>query len=336
MTFQDSSERPGHTGAARILQLAVAAFRAARYVVVFMRSGPCPFAGRKDSAITEEDFTTMPLCIRSGQTVPMHRLAALLALLMLVAAARQTAADTPATSASVKSPAKINPEHPLAPALDQAYKAREALDAIADYEAFFEKRERIGRRLITSKMNLKVRESPFSVYLLFHEPNEGREVIYVDGKNNGMLMAHETGIKSIVGTVSLAPTSDSAMDGNRYPVTMIGMRKLLEQVISQWEEEGKYGETEVKYYPGAKLGETEVKAIESKHPQPRKQFKFHMTRLYLDKQTNLPVRVEQYDFPQKGDKSPPIVEEYTYSRLKTNVGLTDRDFDTKNPNYAFP
>jgi hypothetical protein len=233
-------------------------------------------------------------------------------------------------------PATVNPEHPLAPALEQAYKAREALAAVKDYEAYFEKREFVERRLVTSKINLKVREQPFSVYLGFIEPNAGREVIYVEGQNEGMLLAHDVGIKALAGTVSRAPNSKDAMDGNRYPVTMIGVRKMLEQVIAQWEQEAKFSETDVKYYPNAKLGDVEVKAIQSTHPQPRKQFRFHMTRLYLDKQTNLPVRVEQFGFPTAGEKTPPVVEEYTYSRLKANIGLTERDFDTKNPSYAFP
>jgi outer membrane lipoprotein-sorting protein len=244
------------------------------------------------------------------------------------------AADEPA--ASSPRAVKINPEHPLAPALEQACKARDALDAIDDYEALFEKKELIGKRLVSSRIHLKLREQPFSVYLQFAEPNQGREVIFVEGKNKGMLLAHETGIRALVGTVSLSPTSNDAMEDNHYPITMIGLRKLVEQVIAQWEEEGKYGETEVKYYPNARIGDTEVRAIESKHPQPRKQFKFHLTRLYIDKQTGLPVRVEQYGFPARPDAAPPVIEEYTYTRLKTNVGLTDRDFDPKNPNYAFP
>lgn len=245
------------------------------------------------------------------------------------------AADAPTPAKPV--PAKINPEHPLAPALDQAYKAREALEAIKDYEAVFEKKELLDKRTPTiTKMNLKLREDPFSVYLLYTELNQGREVIYVEGKNNGMLLAHEAGIKSLAGTVPLAVNSERAMEGNRYPVTKIGLRKMLDQVILQWEDEGKFGETEVKYYPNnPKFGEIDFKAIESKHPQPRKQFKFHITRLYIEKETNIPFRVEQFGFPQKGDKTPPLVEEYTYTKLKTNVGLRDLDFDVKNPNYAF-
>ena len=243
-----------------------------------------------------------------------------------------------ATTINVKTPAaKVNPDHPLAPALDQAYKARKALEEVQDYEALFEKREVIDGRLVASKIQLKLREEPFSVYLKFHAPNEGREVIYVDGKNNGMLFAHEVGIKSIAGTVSLATNSQRAMEGNKYPVTMIGLRKLIDQVITQWEAEAKFGETDVKYHPdNPQWNGVEFKAIVSTHPKPRNQFKYKVTKLYIEKETNLPFRVEQYGFPRENEKTPPLVEEYTYTKLKTNVGLTDRDFDTKNPNYAFP
>lgn len=231
----------------------------------------------------------------------------------------------------------IDPQHPLAPALDHAYKARAALDEVRDYTAIFSKQEMIGDQLKKTSMNIKFREEPFSVYLQFGKPYEGREVIYVAGANKNMLLAHDTGVRAVLGgTVSLDPEGKQAMEDNRYPVTMIGMRKMLDRIIDQWEAEGKFGETTVKYFPNAKLG-TDVgcKVIESSHPQPRKQFKFHMTRLYIDKQSGLAIRVEQYGFPQKGEKAP-LVEEYTYMSVKTNVGLTQMDFDAKNSNYAFP
>lgn len=232
----------------------------------------------------------------------------------------------------------IDPQHPLAPALDHAYKAREALDSVKDYTAIFSKQEMIGQQLKKTSMNLKFREEPFSVYMQFGKPYEGREVIYVAGANKNMLLAHDTGVRAVLGgTVSLSPDSQQAMEDNRYPVTMIGLRKMLDRIIEQWEAEGKFGETNVKYFPNAKLGtDVACKVIESSHPQPRKQFKFQMTRLYIDKQSGLAIRVEQYGFPQKGEKSSPLVEEYTYMSVKTNVGLTNLDFDAKNSNYAFP
>ena len=47
------------------------------------------------------------------------------------------------------------------------------------------------------------------------------------------------------------------------------------------------------------------------------------------------VRVEQNGYPPKSGGQPPIVEEYTYSGIKTNVGLGDGDFDARNPKYVF-
>lgn len=232
---------------------------------------------------------------------------------------------------------EIDAQHPLAPALEQAYKAREALADVKDYTAVFTKQELIGTQLKRCTMNLKLREEPFSVYMLFGKPYEGREVIYVAGANKNLLLAHDTGVRALIGgTVSLAPDSNQAMEDNRYPVTMIGMRNMLERIITQWEAEGQYGETNVRYFPNATLGkEVSCRVIESSHPQPRKQFKFQKTLLYIDKQTGIAIRVEQYGFPKNGEKSP-LVEEYTYMSLKTNAGLTNVDFDAKNSSYAFP
>lgn len=230
---------------------------------------------------------------------------------------------------------EIDPRHPLVPVLNMAYEARKAVEAVKDYTATFIKQELIDKRVRKTVMNLKLREEPFSVYLYFVDPYKGREVIYIDGKNKNQLQVHETGLLSVVGTVSLAPTSPDAMNGNKYPVTMIGLRTMLERVIEQWENEAQFGEVEPKYYPEAKLGDLPCRCIESKHPQPRNQFKSHMTRLYLHGESGLPVRVEQYAWPAGKDQPPQLFEEYSYMNLKTNVGLQDADFDTRNPNYAF-
>jgi hypothetical protein len=250
---------------------------------------------------------------------------------MVASVAAQDAAGNGNTKA-----VKVDSRHPLAPALEHAYAARQKLASVTDYEALFSKQELIGRRTRATSMTMKIREQPFSVYLQYVTPHQGREVIYVAGRNNGQLQAHETGIKAIAGTVSLAPDSEDAMDGNKYPITMIGIRNLLEGVILQWEAESQFGECNVQYYPDAKLGETPCKVIETSHPTPRKQFKFQKTRLFIDSQSGIPVRVEQYAFPQTEGGKSPLIEEYTYSKLRLNPGLTDRDFDIKNPNYAFP
>ena len=233
-------------------------------------------------------------------------------------------------------PEKIDPAHPLVPVLKIAYQSRHVLANVQDYSGVFIKREVINGTLVTHQMEIKIREEPFSVYMKFlNQPYTGREVLFVAGANQNRLMVHETGLKSIAGTLSLAPTDQLAMAENRHPITQVGMSQMLEGVIKQWENEGLYGEIEVKYYPEAKLGEHPCRVLESSHPIRRRQFPFHLTRLYLDGKTLLPVRVEQIDWPARAGEKPIAVETYMYSNVRTNIGLTNADFDRRNPAYQF-
>jgi hypothetical protein len=272
----------------------------------------------------------------------VRRAAAVAGVALLIAAGWRVAnirAEESANPALSVKPAETDSpdgakQHPLVPALKIARAALETAKDLNDYHATFAKKEVVGRQVFAHSMHIKARHDPFSVYLHFHKPHEGREVIYVEGKNRGHLLAHETGIKGIVGTVSLLPTSPEAMSESKHPITRIGIANMVQGIVDQWEEETKYGECDVKYYPNAKLGPMECKVIESTHPTARKQFKFHMTRLYVDKATGLPVRVEQYGFPA-GNGPAPLLEEYTYSDIKPNTGLADIDFDVRNPKYNF-
>ncbi|MEQ8855145.1 DUF1571 domain-containing protein [Gimesia sp.] len=227
--------------------------------------------------------------------------------------------------------------HALDPAIRLAMQSYETTADIKDFQGTFIKREKVGRRMQpTHTMQIKFREKPLSVYLNFLNPHEGREVIYFHGRNGNQILAHETGIKGLVGTVSLQPNSPQAMDESRYPITTIGIRKMLYQILKQWNEERKQDAgVAVKYFPDAKLGNMQCKVLQTSYPQQRQGIRFQMTRLYIDKATNLPVRVEQYDWPTRRNAKPELVEEYTYTNIRTNVGLTDADFDPQNPNYNF-
>ncbi|HVJ85430.1 MAG TPA: DUF1571 domain-containing protein [Caulifigura sp.] len=230
----------------------------------------------------------------------------------------------------------VDERHPLAPALKLARSSRKSLESVRDYECLFIKREQLNGAVVTQTMEMKLREEPFSVYLKSQDPNPGREILFVKGQNDNKLLAHEgSGLKSLVGTVPLALDAPQVRAENRHPITEIGMRNLIDQVIAQWEFEGQYGESNVQYFPDARIGGVSCPAIECSHPLPRKQFRFHISRLYIDAQSNLPVRIENYEFPAAAGQDPPLVEEYTYVKVQTNVGLTNKDFSDRNPAYKF-
>ena len=223
----------------------------------------------------------------------------------------------------------------LWPALRICYQCIDLLNGVDDYESVFFKKEREGRKLVESVMRVKVRHNPFSVYMLFGKPHEGREVIYFDGQNNGKLRAHETGIKSVVGTVSLDPRGDRAMRDNHYPITEFGMKTMVIQLAQVWETNALVPSAQVKYYPKATIGDVACKVVEVKNPEPVRGAVYHLTRLYLHDETNYPIRLQHFSFPKKRGSEPQLFEEYTYMNVKPDVGLKNIDFNTRNPDYNF-
>ena len=225
-------------------------------------------------------------------------------------------------------------KHALTPAIKAATKSRELALQLKDYKFTFTKQELVKGQLIRQKMTMKIRQEPFSVYVKYIDPHPGREVIYVDGQNQGKLLVHEDGFKALAGTLAFSPTSEQVLRETKYPITNAGMVNLLDAVTTIWRNELNYGESKLAYYPQAKIDGSPCKMYEVTHPVAREHFKFHKTRMYIDIKTGLPVRLEQYAFPE-GDAEPQLVEEYTFSNVQTNVGMTDNDFSTKNKSYNF-
>ncbi|HMP78597.1 MAG TPA: DUF1571 domain-containing protein [Pirellulaceae bacterium] len=236
--------------------------------------------------------------------------------------------------------------HPLDPALDIAYRALENMRTnIRDYTATLVKRERVDNMLGDAYfMDIKVRNErvtnagvvPFSIYMAFKKPRgvDGREVIYVKGRNDGKLIAHEGGIGSMV-TVRLDPTSALAMRGNRYPIYEAGLENLIVKLIEKAERDKEAGDCEVEYRQGAKINGRTCTLIQVKHAVKRAPYDFHIAQVFVDDELQIPVRYCAFEWPKTPGGEPVLVEEYSYINVKLNVGLKDLDFDPKNPAYKY-
>jgi hypothetical protein len=230
--------------------------------------------------------------------------------------------------------------HPLQPALELAQKGLAGLrGTIKDYSCTVVKRERIDGKLGDHEyMFAKIRHEPFSVYLYFLAPDavKGQEVIYVDGKNDGNMLAHAgSGVRAMMGTVALKPQSMIAMQGNRYAITEIGVENLAKRLVEVAEHDKQFGECEVNFFPNAKVNGRICTCIQVVHPVPRRNFRFHLARVFIDDEYTIPVRYEAYDWPQEAGGQAVLMEEYTYMNVKVNNGFTDADFDPKNTAYKF-
>lgn len=248
----------------------------------------------------------------------------------------------------VVAPGAASVPHPLDPAINLAHQAIATIQAgLNDYTGILVKRERIGNTLGENEfMYLKVRNRkvvngqlvvPFSVYLAFLKPaaSKGREVIYVENRNNGNLIAHEGGMKRVLGTHELSPTGALAMAGQRYPLTDIGIENLVVKLIERGERDKKNGMCKVELIPGATVSKRACSIIQVTHPVKQPHFDFHIAQIFMDDELKIPVRYAAYDWPKRDGDDIEVIEEYTYQDLKFNVGLTDADFDPNNKDYNF-
>lgn len=242
-------------------------------------------------------------------------------------------------TARITAPGAPQPGHPMQPALDWAQMSLNVCNQVRDYTFTFVKREEIKGKLTDYEaMSMKIRQQPFSLYIYTLGPTQpkGQEVIYVEGRNNGKVVAHVTGFRhKLVGAISLDPNAPELLEGNRHGPTSAGFKNLLTKLVTAYSDAMKEGEAAVRVIPGAKVDNRNCTCVEVSHPQQRPNHAMQMTRVFYDDETRLPIRFEAYGWPTQPGQQPPLIEEYTYRDVRINVGLTDADFDVNNPQYGF-
>ena len=215
---------------------------------------------------------------------------------------------------------------------------------VRDYSAVIVKKERIGSKEIETVMFSKIREKPFSVYLYFLDRSDdksvkGREVIYVEGKNNNNLIGHSPGLLTGGLVLSLPPKGLIPMHDEHYPITEIGLANLCRQLIKRGEEAGDPQLARVKRFPHARINSRKCSLLEISFPAQKPgdaAVVGGLARVFLDDEWKFPIRVEVYDLLKDQPNVPRLFEEYTYLDLKLNRGYADADFDRKNRQYKFP
>lgn len=254
---------------------------------------------------------------RDGLTEPVHRIA---------------------KRVEIGDPAKA--EHPLDPALQVAREGLENLHTnVKDYSCTLVKQERISgvlndpEYIYTEIRNRQTQNgqitAPLSVYMYFLKPeaSKGREVIWVEGRNDNKLVGHEANFLKTFGAVWLDPKGPIAMRGNLYPITDVGIENLIMKLLEKGERDRKRQEVKVEFIRDAKLNGRTCTVLQVTHPERRPYFDFNIAQIFIDDEMNLPVRYAAYLWPSQPGGKPELIESYTYLNLKLNVGLTDDDFN---------
>jgi hypothetical protein len=219
---------------------------------------------------------------------------------------------------------------------------------VRNYTCTMTKRTRVDgilgepQHLIAKVRHLPREQDPQSkdainLYLKFTGPASvrGREVLYPSDNNDDLMLVRRGGNRLAFLTVELEPTSPIAMQGTLHPVTDFGIKRLIERLIECAEKDLTSEHCSIKVDELATFDEKPCTLIEACNERKRKGCAFHLAKVYVDHQLQLPIRFEAYDWPSAENSGPNLIEEYTYRDLKFNVDLTDEDFDRKNPNYRF-
>jgi cell division protein FtsB len=233
-------------------------------------------------------------------------------------------------------------EHPLDSVL---LLARDSLNYISenitDYTATLTRQERIGdilteKNISRVKIRNELENQPLSVYILFTQPTgvRGREVIWVAGENENKITAHEGGLLNLFRVIQ-PHDGFVAMMGSRYSIAETGIQRLMATLIQHALHDRKYGECEVQLSE-VQSGGVACRRIRVVHPIEREHFIFHVVEVDIDLQHNIPVRLASWMWPETDGGDPPLTEEYIYTDIKLNVGLTNDDFNPDSEQYNYP
>ncbi len=202
-----------------------------------------------------------------------------------------------------------------------------AYASIQDYTAHFVKRERIKDKLRDAEdIRLKFRE-PGKIYMRWVGPYvPGREILFVKGRDQDRALIHEPKFPSSLITILTPPDSPLVLRESRYPITDVGLGRLIELLATHIHCAFTRGD----------LATREISAVgperrlELMTPKTATGYIAHRVVVAIDLATRLPVAVELFGPIDE------LLASYTYKDLVVNPGLTDRDFDPTNPQYSFP
>jgi hypothetical protein len=209
--------------------------------------------------------------------------------------------------------------------------AKRNYGAVKDYTCTLVTQENVkGKLLDRNVIQLKIKTQPFSVHMRWLQPEKSKkqEVLFVQGKNNNKMRVKNNLIfPNIVGYVSVDVNDPRVMEHSRHTIVEAGIGSMIDQSLAQWQKDRTVGKTNVAtqeyLYNNRKCIRVELTRLE-KSPA----FEFCRTVIYLEKESKLPIRLENYGWPRPGTPADgELMEEFSYVNLQFNVDLKDADFN---------
>jgi hypothetical protein len=213
---------------------------------------------------------------------------------------------------------------------------------VPHYLATFVRQERIAGELCpVEEIDLKIRHEPFSVYMRWLSVDTGRELLFIDGNNDGRMLVRLGGWKGrMLPALNIDPLGPDARDRSRYPISRAGILALADILL-----ENRRGDLARNVNVRCDYSENRPQNGRNCH-----YFCFEFETLGIgslsevgavyDSDWLIPICVQNYTAEAGGETTvsldeDTLIEYYSYSDINTDLRLSDTDFDRGNPEYQF-
>ena len=190
---------------------------------------------------------------------------------------------------------------------------------------------------------MKCRHKPFSVYLEWLSGDVGREVIFVEGANQGNMIAHDGGWKARIPAFSLSPDCKLAMRDSRYPVTSAGLLGLIETMLGVHEDDLRRGNVASCELESGRMFEGRPAFMfTTKYKSRAQSNQYRKSITLIDQEWNIPCHTRHFQWADTMEivddnalDDATLIESYSFTNIQFEYRMTDRDFDRANPEYHF-
>jgi Protein of unknown function (DUF1571) len=201
---------------------------------------------------------------------------------------------------------------------------------VRNYTCTLIKRERV--RGVLQDQNIILFTSkvePFSVYMKWLAPHKfaGQEVAYVKDRNRDMMRVKAKGIVGLgAGFVNIDPQDRRVMEHSRHTIREAGLGHMIEENLKNMQIARGINKTTVQTAEYT-FDKRPCLRIETINREQNQQLYCYRSVLYLEKESKLPMRLENYLWPSPGAQAGELLEEFSYADLRFNIDLRDDLFN---------
>ena len=217
--------------------------------------------------------------------------------------------------------AQAAPPPGMAEVLEQA---SAAYAKVADYSCQMTRKDRLSDDSVKEHSTVVFKYMrPDRYYMRW--PNDLIELIYAGSKYDNKMLIHGG---KIFDFLSLRVEPEAALKYNRHTIKDAGIGFMLDLVIKNYRQAQKDQDATLIFEREDEVDRRPTWRFKGVFPAGRDYYA-HTVYLDIDQKNVLPVRIEAYGWSDE------FLEMYSYTHLKLNVGLSEKDFDVKNSAYRF-